>query len=161
CLFGFMGRGVSQGYTGTAPGAMGGRRALKATVGREHGTLVPVAREPGAAKSKRSLVDLSARAHEPMLARERLAGEAVGPPVRRQDRWEGPEIGGRNVADRMARFLVDHHLLRPLHRLDQPLGMLDRAQFLAFAGDDEIGRADLVGMALPGDVLAEAVELVL
>src|SRR5262245_66060837 len=39
--------------------------------------------------------------------------------------------------------------------------MLDRAQFLAFAGDDEIGRADLVGMALPRDGLAEAVEFVL
>src|SRR5262245_65759560 len=111
-----MGRGVSQGYTGTAPGAMGGQRALKATVGREHGTLVPVAREPGAAKSKRSLVDLSVRAHEPMLARERLAGEAVGQPVRRQDRRGGPEIGGPDDADRMVRLLVDQHLLPPHRR---------------------------------------------
>src|SRR5262245_15935066 len=106
-------------------------------------------------KSERGLVDLSVRAHEPVLARERLAGEPIGQPVRGQDWRERSEIGGRDVADRMARFLVDHHLLRPLHRLDQPLGMLDGAELLAFASDDEIGRADLVGVALPGDALSE------
>ena len=66
---------------------------------------------------------------------KRLAGEPVGQPVGHQDRRERPEIGRRHVADRMARFLVDHHLLRPLERPDQPLGMFERAQLLALAGD--------------------------
>src|SRR6266487_3113095 len=39
--------------------------------------------------------------------------------------------------------------------------MLERAELLAFAGDDQKGRADLVGMAFPGDGFAEAVKLVL
>ena len=104
----------------------------------------------------RRLVDLAVRAHEPVLARERLAGEPVGQPVGDQNRRERPEIGRRHVADRMARFLIDHHLLRSLERLHQPLGMLERAQFLGLAGDAEIGRADLLGVAFPGDGLAES-----
>src|SRR5215831_9698067 len=39
--------------------------------------------------------------------------------------------------------------------------MLDRAQLLALAGDDEIGRADFLRVAFPGDALAKRVELVL
>src|SRR5262249_55190657 len=74
------------------------------------------------------LVDLAVRAHEPMLARKRLAREAIGQPVRDQDRRERSEIGGGDVADGMARFLVHHHLLRPFDGADQPLGMLDRAE---------------------------------
>src|SRR5215475_7028451 len=96
-----------------------------------------------------------------MLARKRLAREPLRHPVRDQNRRERSEIGGRDVADRMARFLIDHHLLRPLDRLDQPLGMLDRAELLALAGDDEIGHADFLRMAFPGDGLAELIELVL
>src|SRR5262245_2458036 len=96
-----------------------------------------------------------------MLARQRLAREPLRHPVRDQNRRERSEIGGRDVADRMARFLIDHHLLRPLDRLDQPLGMLDRAELLALAGDDEIGHADFLRMAFPGDGLAELIELVL
>jgi hypothetical protein len=54
------------------------------------------------------------------------------------------DIGNRHVADRVARFLTDHHLLGPVDRFDQPLGMLDRAQFLAFAGDDEVRYMDFL-----------------
>jgi hypothetical protein len=43
-----------------------------------------------------------------MLARKRFAREAIGQPVRDQDRRERSEIGGWDVADRMARFLVHH-----------------------------------------------------
>src|SRR6516165_11695403 len=39
--------------------------------------------------------------------------------------------------------------------------MLDRAELFALAGDDEIGYADFLRMAFPGDGLAELVELVL
>src|SRR6516225_2007318 len=39
--------------------------------------------------------------------------------------------------------------------------MLDRAELFALAGDDEIGYADLLRMAFPGDGLAKRVELVL
>src|SRR5262249_16884776 len=109
----------------------------------------------------RRLVDLPVRAHEPMLARKWLACEPPRQPVPGQDGREGSEVGGWHVADRMARFLIDHHLFRSLDRIDQPLGMLDGAQLLALAGDDEIGRADFVRMAFPGDGLAKLVELVL
>src|SRR5499427_862940 len=39
--------------------------------------------------------------------------------------------------------------------------MLDRAELLALAGDDEIGRTDFLRMTFPGDGLAKRVELVL
>src|SRR5262249_41212177 len=48
------------------------------------------------------LVDLAVRAHEPMFARKRFAREAIGQPVRDQDRREWSEIGGGDVADGMA-----------------------------------------------------------
>src|SRR5512133_1585545 len=110
---------------------------------------------------ERRFVDLPVRAHEPMLVCKRLAREPIRQPVRDQDRRERSEIGRRDVADRMARFLVDHHLLRPVDPVDQPLGMLEWAELLALAGDDEIRHPDLLRMAFPRDALAEAVELVL
>src|SRR5260370_12452569 len=116
---------------------------------------------PDAPALKRCLIDLPVRAHEPMLICERLASEPLGHPIRDQDRRERPEIGGRHVADRVPRFLVDHHLLWPLDRFDEPLGMLDGAEFLAFAGNDEERYADFIGVAFPGDGITEAVELVL
>src|SRR6476660_7600152 len=131
----------------------GGRAGERWCPGRAQTRLPP--------PSKRRLVDLPVGTHEPMLARERLAGEPVRHPVRHQDRREWSEIGRRHVADRMARFLIHHHALRPLHGLDQPFGVLDWALFLGLAGDHEIGHANLVGVALPGDGLAKAVELVL
>jgi len=39
--------------------------------------------------------------------------------------------------------------------------MFQRAQFLRFAGDAQIRHLDLVGVAFPGDLFAERVELVL
>src|SRR6266403_973585 len=43
----------------------------------------------------------------------------------------------------------------------EPLGMLDGAEFLAFASNDEERHADFIGVAFPGDGLTKAVELVL
>src|SRR5262249_33617175 len=96
-----------------------------------------------------------------MLTDERLASEPIGEPIGKQNRRKRPKIGGRHIADRMARFLVDDHLLRPFERGHQALGMFERTELFRFAGDAQIGYANLVGVSFPSDGLAERIELVL
>src|SRR5215510_10610869 len=74
---------------------------------------------------ERLLVDRAVATHVPLLARERLAGDAIGEPVGDENWRERPEIRCRHVADRMARLLVHHHPLRPLHRCDEAMRVLD------------------------------------
>src|SRR5438132_6586472 len=84
------------------------------------------------------LVDLAVGTHEPAFVREGLAGEPVGQPIGNENRREWAQICGGHVADRMAGLLIHHHLLRTLDRAHEALGMLDRAELLAFTGDHEI-----------------------
>src|SRR6516162_8602357 len=111
--------------------------------------------------SVRRLDDLSRAGDVPMFADKRFAGEPVGEPVGKQNRRKRSEIGSRHIADGMARFLIDHHLLRALERGHQTLGMFERTELFRFAGDAQIGYPDLVCVSFPGDGLAKRVELVL
>src|SRR5262249_15686143 len=78
-----MGRGVSQGYTGTAPGAMGGQpRALKAKIGREYGTLVPACVGTRGGKIK-AASSRSVRLRAPTSARLGTPGQQADPPASR------------------------------------------------------------------------------
>src|SRR5438874_2091344 len=112
-------------------------------------------------RSIRGLIDLPGTRDVPALTDERFTGETIGEPIGKEDRRKRAEIGSRHIADRMARFLINHHLLRALECRHQALGMFERAQFFRFAGNAKIGHADFFGMTLPGDGLAEFVELIL
>ena len=70
-----------------------------------------------------------------------------------------PEVDRRAGADGVAGILIDHEAARVAHGLEHPLGVHHRAELIPLAGDAEIRHADLLGVALPGQRLAEGVEL--
>src|SRR5437867_1984358 len=109
----------------------------------------------------RRLRHAPARLDEPALARKGPAREAGVHPVRGQNRRRRPEVGRRNVADRVTRVLVYHELPRALQGLEQALGVLEWAQLVGLARDAQIRHADFLGVSLPGERPAEFVEALL
>src|SRR5215472_18631394 len=83
--------------------------------------------------SIRRLGGLSRTGDIPMFADERLAGEPLGKPIGKQNWRKRPQIGGWHIADGMARFLIDDHLLRALERGHQALRMFERTELFGFA----------------------------
>src|SRR5262249_51901754 len=109
--------------------------------------------------SQRNGDDAAGRLDVPALALEWLAGEPGRQPVGDQPGRGRPDTGPRYVADGMAAVGIDHQLARAAHDADHALGVLERAELIGFARDHEVGVADALSMALPGQRLHEGVEL--
>jgi len=84
--------------------------------------------------------------------------EAFHHPVGHHGRRIGPEIDRCGGPDGVAGVLVDDKAPRRRHPGQHAFGMHQRAELLGLAGDAQIGHADLLDMALPGQGLPELVE---
>src|SRR4051812_34592932 len=105
--------------------------------------------------------DAASAVDVPTLGSERLAVQPVGHPLGYQRARRRAEHDRRPTAHGVTRLRIDDEALGHVEGPNEALGVLQRAQLVRLAGQAEVGAANLLREALPGERLAKLVEGVL